>query len=145
MKKTKYFIPSILLMILIFSFSNQTGNESSSLSGQIVQWIQINLHISIPELIIRKGAHMSEYALLTMTFIYGFYKSELKQFQIYSYSLLACFLYACTDEFHQLFIGGRAGQITDVLIDTSGGILALVFVYILSYFYTKRKSAIHSK
>lgn len=142
MKKLKYFIPSILLMILIFSFSNQTGNESSSLSGQIVLWIQTNLHISIPEVIIRKGAHMSEYAVLTISFIYGFYKSELKQSQIYSLSLIATFLYACTDEFHQLFIGGRAGQFTDVLIDTSGGILAIVLVYILSYFYIKRKSAI---
>lgn len=145
MKKIKYFIPSILLMILIFGFSNQTGNESSSLSGQIVQWLQMNLHISIPEFIIRKGAHMSEYAVLTMTFIYGFYKSEFKQFQVYSFSLLATFLYACTDELHQLFIGGRAGQITDVLIDTSGGILAIVLIYCITYVYNKRKSAILSQ
>lgn len=142
MKKLKYFIPSILLMIIIFSFSNQTGNESSNLSSQIVLWIQTNLHISIPEIIIRKAAHMSEYAVLTMTFIYGFYKSELKQAKIFAFSLLSTFLYACTDEFHQLFIGGRAGQITDVLIDTSGGILAIVFVYIIS-FLLKRKSAVH--
>lgn len=142
MKKLKYFIPSILLMILIFIFSNQTGNESSNLSGQIVLWIQANLHISIPELFIRKAAHMSEYAILTMTFIYGFYKSELKQSRIFAFSLLSTFLYACTDEIHQLFIGGRSGQLTDVFIDTSGGILAIFFVYLISYFY-KRKSAIH--
>ena len=29
MKKIKYFIPAIILMIIIFSFSQQTGEESS--------------------------------------------------------------------------------------------------------------------
>ena len=35
MKKIKYFIPSIFLMILIFMFSHQTGSESSGLSSQM--------------------------------------------------------------------------------------------------------------
>ena len=29
------------------------------------------------------------------------------------------FCYACTDEFHQLFVPGRAGRFTDVMIDCS--------------------------
>lgn len=142
MKKLKYFIPAFILMIIIFSFSSQTGSESSSLSGQIVLWIQNNLHISIPEIVIRKGAHMSEYAVLTLTFIYGFYKSEFACSRIFIYSLLSTFLYACTDEAHQLLVGGRAGQFTDVLIDTSGGLIAVIFVYIIYNFIKKRKSAI---
>ena len=76
MKKIKYFIPSIFLMILIFMFSHQTGSESSGLSSQIVLWIQTYLHIPISEFIVRKAAHMSEYALLTLTLIYGFYKNH---------------------------------------------------------------------
>ena len=132
MKKIKYFIPSIFLMILIFMFSHQTGSESSGLSSQIVLWIQTYLHIPITEFIVRKAAHMSEYALLTLTFIYGFYKNQYPIQKIMIYSLIGTFLYACSDEMHQLFIGGRAGQFTDVLIDTCGGCFAIMFYYVLT-------------
>ena len=139
MKKIKYFIPSIFLMILIFVFSHQTGSESSGLSSQIVLWIQTYLHIPISEFIVRKAAHMSEYALLTLTFIYGFYKNQYPIQKIMIYSLIGTFLYACSDEMHQLFIGGRAGQFTDVLIDTCGGCFAIMFYYVLTKLKYKQR------
>ena len=126
MKKIKYFIPSLIFMIIIFSFSNQTGHESSGLSQHIVTWLQTYLHISIPELLIRKMAHMSEYALLCLTFIYAFSHFSLSLSKVLLYSTACASLYACSDEFHQLFINGRAGQISDVLIDTSGALLMSV-------------------
>lgn len=138
MKKLKYFIPSICLMILIFWFSHQTGSESSGLSSTIVLWIENNLHISIPELVIRKGAHMSEYALLTFTLIYGYYHCMTSIKAVLTFSLCSTFIYACSDELHQLFISGRAGQFSDVLIDTSGGIMAVIFFYMI-YKYKKNK------
>ena len=33
--------------------------------------------------------------------------------------------YACTDELHQLFISGRSASIIDVLIDATGGFIAI--------------------
>ena len=140
MKNIKYFIPSILLMIFIFSLSNQTGEESGSLSATIVLWIQNNLHITISEFVIRKGAHMSEYAVLCFTFLYGFYKSGCSIKQIIMYSILCSFLYACSDEMHQLYIGGRAGQFADVLIDTSGAIIASTLYYLFYKFSKKQCS-----
>lgn len=139
MKKIKYFIPSIFLMILIFMFSHQTGSESSGLSSQIVLWIQTYLHIPISEFIVRKAAHMSEYALLTLTLIYGFYKNHYPIQKIIIYSLIGTFLYACSDEMHQLFIGSRAGQFTDVLIDTCGGCLTIIFYYVLTKLKYKQR------
>ena len=139
MKKIKYFIPSIFLMILIFMFSHQTGSESSGLSSQIVLWIQTYLHIPISEFIVRKAAHMSEYALLTLTLIYGFYKNHYPIQKIIIYSLIGTFLYACSDEMHQLFIGGRVGQFTDVLIDTCGGCLTIIFYYVLTKLKYKQR------
>lgn len=35
------------------------------------------------------------------------------------------FLYACLDEFHQLFVAGRCGQPADVTIDTAGALVAV--------------------
>ena len=135
MKKIKYFIPSILFMIIIFWFSHQTGTESSGLSTYIVNWLENHLHIIVPELIIRKMAHMGEYALLTFTFIYGFSKNKFILQKVLLFSLSATFLYACSDEFHQLFIVGRSGQLADVMIDTTGGIIAIG----LFYFIKKKK------
>ncbi len=126
-------------MILIFMFSHQTGSESSGLSSQIVLWIQTYLHIPISEFIVRKAAHMSEYALLTLTLIYGFYKNHYPIQKIMIYSLIGTFLYACSDEMHQLFIGGRAGQFTDVLIDTCGGCLTIIFYDVLTKLKYKQR------
>jgi VanZ family protein len=43
--------------------------------------------------------------------------------------------YACTDEFHQLFVPGRAGLITDVLIDSIGA----VFITLILHLYMNRQ------
>ncbi|MCD7839628.1 MAG: VanZ family protein [Erysipelotrichaceae bacterium] len=136
MKNIKYFIPSIIIMMVIFSFSLQTGDESSGLSSLIVAWIYQNLHISVSEFIVRKAAHMSEYAMLTWSLIYGFYKSGFSLRNIVIHALLITFLYACSDEAHQLFVSGRAGQLSDILIDTSGGLMASLLYFI----YAKRRT-----
>lgn len=41
------------------------------------------------------------------------------------------FLYACTDEMHQLFVIGRTSSFIDVLIDTSGSFTGIMIIYIL--------------
>ena len=40
--------------------------------------------------------------------------------------------YACTDEFHQLFVPGRSGQITDVMIDTLGGSIGVLIISVIT-------------
>jgi VanZ family protein len=51
---------------------------------------------------------------------------EFKVKDILYYSLLICYLYALSDEFHQLFVIGRSGEFKDVIIDTLGSILAII-------------------
>ena len=46
-------------------------------------------------------------------------------------SISFCFLYACTDEIHQLFVVGRTGRFTDVLIDTCGSFTGIMLSYII--------------
>lgn len=126
--KLKYFIPSIIVMIGIFIFSAQTGNESSELSNGLLLWIQQTLHITIPSLIIRKCAHMSEYAILMITFIYAFKNNNIKHY--ITYAFLSTVFYACTDEFHQLFVESRSGNIIDVCIDSLGALLVIIIMKI---------------
>ncbi len=46
----------------------------------------------------------------------------------FSLTFFLCLLYALSDEFHQSFIPGRFPDIYDLLADTSGIFLALLFV-----------------
>lgn len=49
-------------------------------------------------------------------------------------------VYACTDEFHQLFVGGRAGQATDVLVDAAGGLVGIAFALACAALLASRRS-----
>ena len=89
---------------------------------------------------LRKCAHASVYFVLCI-FISNVILEIKSKFKL-PYCLISiglCFLYACTDEFHQSFVNGRTGQFTDVLIDTSGAVLGCAIFYII-YKLRHRKS-----
>lgn len=124
----KYFIPALIWMLFIFFMSHTSGNDSANQSNIIATIIQkfINIDWELLTFIIRKFAHMCEFAILFLLLYYGFRKNNLP----YHYALIITFIYACLDEFHQLFIPGRSGQFSDVLIDSSGALMALIIIWI---------------
>lgn len=131
MKKFKYYIPALIWMIFIFIMSHTNGTDSSNQSNFFVEIILKIIYINPETLsfLIRKAAHMSEYAILFLLIYYGISKTIAIN-HILSTSLFITFIYACSDEFHQLFIPGRAGQFKDVMIDTSGALIMLIIIYI---------------
>lgn len=137
--KVRYFIPSIIIMIIIFCFSKQNGNDSGALSIAIVNVIRRIFpsfdNIDLLHLLIRKAAHMSEYALLAGSYYYGLSKNNITHTHIIS--IILCFIYACSDELHQLLVSGRAGRFIDVLIDTSGAIVMILLIIIVRRFYVQ--------
>jgi len=48
------------------------------------------------------------------------------------FAIFCCFLYAISDEIHQLFIVGRNGNVVDVLIDTCGSMFGIFLLLIIS-------------
>lgn len=140
MKQLKYFIPAIIWMIFIFIMSHTNGNDSSNQSNFIAEIVLklIDLDHDTLTFIIRKAAHMSEYAILFLFIYYGLHKVTTCKY-ILSLTLLTTFMYACSDEFHQLFIPGRSGQFKDVMIDTCGAIIMLLIIYL----WQKRKKFNH--
>lgn len=130
MKKIKYYLPAIIWMIFIFIMSNTTGTNSANQSNFFVEIITnfIKIEPSILSFIIRKTAHMSEYAILLLLIYYGLSKNKFN-FQLLN-SFIITFFYACSDEFHQLFISGRSGQFKDVLIDSCGALIMLIIIYL---------------
>lgn len=150
-------ILAVLWMIIIFIFSAQSKEESSEVSGglsnrvlSIGGWL---LHLNIDEetlgfialtveRIIRKGAHMTEFAILAILLYVWLGRWQIPQMKRYwTASILAGF-YACTDEFHQLFVPGRAGLVSDVLIDSAGAVVGLA-VFLMFWKAVVKK--IHSR
>ena len=129
------FLISLLLifqMLFIFAMSSFGSDSSNAQSSQIIQVLHqvfpslssrtSGLDASVLTFIVRKTAHFTEYAILGILF-YFFYRQALPQkngLQLFVLAILSSFLYACTDEIHQLFVPGRSGQFTDVLVDALG-------------------------
>ncbi|SHK08326.1 VanZ like family protein [Clostridium amylolyticum] len=138
-KKITALILIIFWMMIIFIFSNMPSEISDEKSRFVVNFISmLGLDINggfadVLNHIVRKSAHFTEYAILFIL-IFNWLKYYFKLTPGLVLSLIFVFLYACTDEFHQLFVPGRAGRFTDVLIDTCGG----AFAMIITYFYTTR-------
>lgn len=143
----RYLFIVLGIMGVIFFLSHTPGEESAKQSGLIVtllSYLPIKIdesNINILTLIIRKGAHMTEYFLLTLSLVKYFksvqYEVKLQWSKIYFWSGIIAFLYACSDEFHQTFIPGRAGLFTDVLVDSVGIIFALITVFGFMKFYKR--------
>ena len=57
----------------------------------------------------------------------------------YVAALFLVALYASSDEIHQLFVPNRAGQVRDVCIDTSGGLVVLVIIFLIKKLIEHRK------
>lgn len=140
-KRFLYLIPVVIWMIFIFYMSGKTGQESSGQSGKISLFItnllekvrqdspqeMQNLQ-DILELVIRKVAHMTEYAILFLLSYLAMVKISMSQSRFYNRSIavLISLLYACSDEMHQLLVPGRSGRMIDVGIDMAGVLIVLV-------------------
>lgn len=121
----------LILMGIIFVFSACDASISSMQSQMILDLIKD--YIPINTFILRKSAHFILYFILG-TIVYLASKSYKVSFIVFS-------LYAIFDEVHQYFVPGRSCELRDVMIDISGGILALVIIKILNYWrevYVKR-------
>jgi VanZ family protein len=70
------------------------------------------------DLVLRKLAHVSEYALLGLLLARAVRRPAL------AVVLAAC--YAVTDEIHQTFVEGRHGAPLDVAIDTAGALVGVL-------------------
>ncbi len=149
MKKVFKLVLLILWMILIFCFSNQRADDSSKLSdGVIVKVASVLVKDDLTNnkkdelidkytFIIRKTAHFSIYLILGILSINLLSSFDIKR--IIAFSSLICFIYACTDEFHQLFVIGRSCEVRDVLIDTLGSLTGILIYYKNKIYILKRQ------
>lgn len=127
-----YLIITIFITLFIFSNSAQTADSSSGQSGRLLSFLCWLFNADTPEEIglsqhiIRKLAHMAEFAAQGFFFSLFFLKRDKKFSAFFVNVLFFGLLSACTDEAIQMFFDGRSGEIRDVFIDFSGTMLGLL-------------------
>ena len=77
---------------------------------------------------IRKMAHATEYAILGMLMSGAVYAYGVCGKKVVRYAWILATIYAATDEFHQLFVPGRSGQLRDVLLDSTGAAVGILIL-----------------
>lgn len=113
------FIPLILWLILIFIVSHQPS-------------------ASIPEygswdILVKKGGHLAAYAVLAILARWAGLSVK--------HTIFLALIYAVSDEYHQTFVAGRSGNVTDVVIDLLGAGLGLLLYRLLGVWLPGFESA----
>ena len=125
--------PLILWAALIFIGSTDLLSASNT-GGVLVRpmlWLFPHASertIAIYQFVMRKTGHLSEYFIFALLAARLFRTSsrELLRQRWFWASLLLVVAYSLSDEFHQSFYPSRTASIYDSMIDSFGGLLALV-------------------
>ncbi len=145
-KKNLSWVLVIIWMVVIYLLSAQSAEDSDLLSTGFTNWNYLLLNSIFPNLsfetlhaIIRNLAHFTIYLVLGVLLLNALNHNEQKQSFNFALALLISFLYAITDEIHQIFVSGRAGQIYDVLIDFLGSLIGIKAFTIYNNYIRKMK------
>jgi VanZ family protein len=98
-------LPVLVWAGVIFAFSS-----IPSLNSGLGTW----------DYVLRKGAHMTEYAILAVLLV--------RATGSLAWAVAFTVLYAASDEVHQLFVRGRHGSPVDVAIDAVGALIGLTLL-----------------
>lgn len=148
-----FLILTILWMVVIFSFSARPGDVSEQDSGRVgiligeifvpgfEEWSEERQQAfaEAADYPVRKTAHASEYALLGVLAAGACIGSRTGIRSGILIPWLTATVYAATDEFHQLFVPGRSGQVSDVLLDSAGALAGVVILAGVRYAWMSRK------
>ena len=137
-KKYIYGILTIFWICIIFSFSLQPAEQSLQLSdgvGMLIlkyilselfevsaSWTEVEW--SIFGTVIRKCAHFTEYFVLGILMMMTVKHTNITRKCLIGFVM--CVLVASMDETIQLFVPGRAGMVTDVMLDSVGSLTGLM-------------------
>jgi VanZ family protein len=114
---SKAWLPPLLWALFIYVLSDQ---------GVLPKFDE-----DFADFIFKKSAHMFVYAVLYLLFYRAISHSLRDQHtpRFWIYALVLTFIYAASDELHQMFVPGRYGTIRDVGYDMLGASIALLRQY----------------
>jgi VanZ family protein len=127
----KYWLPVLAWMLFIFIGSTDllSAEHTSRIIGPFLRWFAPDVTaatIASVQLIVRKGAHLTEYAIMASLLFRAF----AKRWALVALAISA--LYAVLDEFHQSFVASRTGSPWDVMVDCIGALAGLAIYSIVT-------------
>lgn len=138
----RYWLPVIVWMMLVFSASadGRSYQHSSMFFEPLLRWLFPTMSAAtVGELhhVFRKTCHLTEYAILAWLVWRAIRRPVKNDPRPWNWpeaglALAVVFAYAATDEFHQIFVPTRTALVSDVFIDTSGGAVALLVLWVKS-------------
>ena len=149
MKKrvTIWLILTFLWTCIIWGFSLQPADVSSDLSSGLGRWIVETILPGIIEgveampvqdremwhTILRKCAHFAEYCVLGVLWSIAL-MSMTCRYKVRT-AVVLCVLTALVDEVIQRFVPGRAGRLSDVLLDSMGAVFGVFIILLMNVFF----------
>lgn len=137
------FIITAGLMAFAFIHSSMPADISAEESGSVLSFLQgicdfLGFKPEITDHIVRKSAHFCEYAAIgAMLMSCAFSFNKLKPYKYYINVMFFGLATAVCDETIQLNVEGRAGMISDVLLDFSGVMLGSLVMLVAFLIYKK--------
>jgi len=89
---------------------------------------QPDLHLAdepLLDFILHKAGHLAVYAILAALIGWALDVPGATRSRTWTFAVVACLVYAATDELHQGFVPGRHSTPVDVAIDMFGALLGL--------------------
>ena len=134
--------PMVLLMLAIFIVSSDLGSADhtrpvlASIVRRFLPWLAQQMTpamIDVTDFIIRKVAHVTEYAILSLLVSrsVGIKMNSTIRERLVPAGISS--LYALSDEFHQSFVPSRGATYTDVMWDTLGAIIGATILQVIHW------------
>lgn len=140
----KYMLLAFCWMGIIFYLSHQPAAQSDHLSMGIAERLIEKISHWLPgrevefkafHHFVRKNAHFVAYFLLGIFVLGGLNRTPIKH--KVKWTFLVGVLFAASDEFHQLYVPGRSGQVSDVILDTCGVLCGIGVYKLLGWGYNR--------
>lgn len=151
-RKKTFLLAALTLGVLCFIWGNSMlpGEESGAISGGLLAWLVRTFPFLkwMPELLLRKLGHFSEFAALGFLLAWFFLLWGQRGIHRGTMPLLFVLLTALTDETIQSFSLGRSPSVIDVWIDVAGGCTGIALLLLGAKIHTwiqKRKEKINEK
>jgi VanZ family protein len=127
----KAWLPVVLWMTLIFwgSTNLMSAEHTSRFLVPFLRWLKPDISpaaLAQVHFLVRKAGHVTEYGILAALLFRGWRSLSSDLWSRTSAALVIAMLFAASDEFHQSFFPSRTASLGDVLIDSSGALLAVI-------------------
>lgn len=143
--RLKYWLPAAAMAVLISVFSTRyfSSEQTARIIVPVLRWLfpfAGHHTLRLMHIGIRKLAHVAEFGIFSTAVFHGVRAERYGwKWEWAVLTLLIGVSYAGLDEWHQSFVPLRESRLRDVLIDSSGALLAQILVWV--YAQMHRKSA----